>query len=164
MTIILKNKQTLQIGDFLFRCCIGKKGLSFKKKEGDNKTPKGIFRLENLYYRKDRVKKPQTALNCVEINNDMGWCNDINFAKKYNKLFKIDKKISHEKLKRVDSKYDLLIPIKYNFSKPVPGMGSCIFIHLTKNYNPTAGCIGIKKKDFLIMLKLIKKNTIIKIN
>ena len=164
MTIILKNKQTLQIGDFLFRCCIGKKGLSFKKKEGDNKTPKGVFRLENLYYRKDRVKKPQTALNCVKINNDMGWCNDINYPKKYNKLFKIDKKINHEKLKRIDCKYDLLIPIKYNFHKPVPGMGSCIFIHLTKNYNPTAGCIGIKKKDFLVMLKLIKKNTIIKIN
>ena len=88
MTIILKNKQTLQIGDFLFRCCIGKNGLSFKKKEGDNKTPKGIFRLENLYYRKDRVKKHQTALNCVKINNDMGWCNDINYPKKYNKLFK----------------------------------------------------------------------------
>ena len=69
---------TIQIND-------PKKGLSFKKKEGDNKTPKGIFRLENLYYRKDRVKKPQTALNCVKINNDMGWCNDINYPTKYNK-------------------------------------------------------------------------------
>ena len=39
----------------------------------------------------------------------------------------------------------MLIPIKYNFHKPVPGMGSCIFIHLTKNYNPTAGCISIKR-------------------
>ena len=164
MTIILKNKQTLQIGDFFFKCCIGKKGLTFKKKEGDYKTPRGIFSLENLYYRKDRVKKPQTNLNCVAIGTHMGWCNDISYPKKYNKLFKINKKINHEKLKRIDYKYDLLIPIKYNFNKPVPGKGSCIFIHLTKNYNPTAGCIGIKKKDFLIMLKLIKKNTIIKIN
>jgi L,D-peptidoglycan transpeptidase YkuD (ErfK/YbiS/YcfS/YnhG family) len=61
--------------------------------------------------------------------------------------------------KRKDYKYDLFIPIKYNFDKPIVNFGSCIFIHLTKNYQPTAGCIALKKKDFLIMLKLIKKNT-----
>jgi L,D-peptidoglycan transpeptidase YkuD (ErfK/YbiS/YcfS/YnhG family) len=47
----------------------------------------------------------------------MGWCNDIRFPKKYNKIFKIEKKIKHEKLKRKDYKYDFLIPIKYNFQK-----------------------------------------------
>ena len=93
----------------------------------------------------------------------MGWCNDIRYPKKYNKLFKIKKSINHEKLKRKDFKYDLIIPIKYNFEKPVSGKGSCIFIHLTKNYNPTAGCVALKKQDFLIMLKLIKKNSTIKI-
>lgn len=163
MIIILKNKQTLQVDSFYFRCCVGKNGLTNKKKEGDNKTPKGIFRLENLYYRKDRVKKPQTNLKCLKINNLMGWCNDANFPKKYNKLIKVDNKISHEKLMRKDYKYDLLVPIKYNFSKPITGKGSCIFIHLTKNYLPTAGCIALKKKDFLILLKLVKKNTKIKI-
>ena len=163
MIICLKNKQTLQIDDFYFKCCIGKKGLTFKKEEGDQKTPKGIFEIENLYYRKDRIKKPQTSLKCVEIKKDMGWCNDVNFEKKYNKLFKIDNKIKHEKLKRKDHKYDLLIPIKYNFFKPIKGLGSCIFIHLTKDYKPTAGCIALKEKDFLIMLKLIDRNTKIKI-
>jgi L,D-peptidoglycan transpeptidase YkuD (ErfK/YbiS/YcfS/YnhG family) len=61
--------------------------------------------------------------------------------KKYNKLIKVNKKIKHEKLYRKDYKYDLLIPIKYNFNKPIPGKGSCIFIHLNKNYKPTAGCV-----------------------
>tara|TARA_B100001175_G_C19379094_1_gene575668 strand:+ start:338 stop:832 length:495 start_codon:yes stop_codon:yes gene_type:complete len=163
MIIYLKNKQTLQINDFYFKCCIGKKGLTFKKKEGDKKTPKGIFKIENLYYRKDRIKNPNTALKCIEIKKDMGWCDDQNFEKKYNRLIKIDKKIKHEKLKRKDHKYDLLIPIKYNFTNPIKGMGSCIFIHLTTNYRPTAGCIALKEKDFLIMLKLIDKNTKIKI-
>ena len=83
--------------------------------------------------------------------------------KKYNKLVEIDKELKCEKLKRKDYKYDLLIPIKYNFKKPVIGKGSCIFIHLTKDYKPTAGCIALKEKDFLIMLKLIKKKTKIKI-
>ena len=163
MTILVKNKHTLQIDDFKFRCSIGKKGLTKNKKEGDKKTPKGIFEIENLYYRKDRKQKPFTLLKCIEINKNMGWCNDTRFPEKYNKLFKIQKKIKHEKLERKDYKYDFLIPIKYNFKKPVTGKGSCIFIHLTKDYKPKAGCIALKKKDFLIMLKLIKKNSKIKV-
>ena len=163
MTIFVKNKHTLQIDDFKFRCCIGKKGSTKNKKEGDKKTPKGTFKIENLYYRIDRREKPSTLLKCIDIKKNMGWCDDINFPKQYNKLIKIEKKIKHEKLSRKDNKYDLLIPIKYNFKKPVNGLGSCIFIHLTKNYEPTAGCVALREKDFLIMLKLIKKNSEIKI-
>ena len=163
MTILIKNKHTLQIDDFKFKCCIGKNGTTSNKKEGDKKTPKGIFGIDKLYFRKDRRKCPETLLKCIEIKKDMGWCNDVRFPKKYNKIFKIEKKISHEKLKRKDFKYDLLIPIKFNFKKPIIGRGSCIFIHLTKNYKPTAGCIALKEKDFIIMLKIIKKNSKIKI-
>ena len=163
MTIFVKNKHTLQVDEFKFRCCIGKKGSTSNKKEGDKKTPKGTFEIENLYFRKDRKKKPSTLLKCVEIKKDMGWCDDVRFPKKYNTLFKIEKRVKHEKLKRKDYKYDLLIPIKYNFKKPTPYLGSCIFIHLTKDYKPTAGCIALKEKDFIILLKLIKKKTRIKI-
>ncbi len=163
MTILVKNKHTLQIDEFKFNCCIGKKGSTNNKKEGDKKTPKGTFEIENLYFREDRIRKPLTLLKCIKIEKNMGWCDDISFPKKYNKLIKIEKKIRHEKLKRKDNKYDLLIPIKYNFNKPITGKGSCIFIHLTKNYQPTAGCIALKKKDFLIMLKLINKDSKIKI-
>jgi L,D-peptidoglycan transpeptidase YkuD (ErfK/YbiS/YcfS/YnhG family) len=93
----------------------------------------------------------------------MGWCDDIKCSNNYNKLIKINKNIKYEKLKRKDHKYDLLIPIKYNFDNPIIAAGSCIFIHLTDNYQPTAGCIALKKKDFLILIKLINKNTKIKI-
>jgi len=163
MTILVKNKHTLQVDEFKFKCCIGKNGLIKNKKEGDKKTPKGTYKIENLYYRKDRKKKPSTLLKCIEINNHMGWCNDIRFPKEYNKFVKIQKKIRHEKLRRIDYKYDFLIPIKYNFNKPISNKGSCIFIHLTKNYKPTAGCVALREKDFLIMLKLIKRNSKIKI-
>jgi L,D-peptidoglycan transpeptidase YkuD (ErfK/YbiS/YcfS/YnhG family) len=164
MTILVKNKHTLKIDDFIFECCVGKNGTTKNKKEGDKKTPKGIFEIENLYFRSDRKKKPLTELKSIKINKDLGWCNDINFPKKYNKIIKIEKKIKYEKLKRKDYKYDFIIPIKYNFNKPITGLGSCIFIHLTKDYKPTTGCIALKEKDFLIMLKLIKKNSKIKIN
>jgi L,D-peptidoglycan transpeptidase YkuD (ErfK/YbiS/YcfS/YnhG family) len=92
----------------------------------------------------------------------MGWCNDID-SKFYNKKIKIKKKVRYEKLFRNDYKYNYLIPIKYNWVNPKKNKGSAIFIHLTKNYNPTAGCIALSLKDFLILVKLIKKNTKIRI-
>ena len=81
MTIFVKNKHTLIIDEFVLKCCIGKNGSVIKKKEGDKKTPKGTFKIENLYYRKDRIKRPETQLKCVQITNKMGWCNDIKFPK-----------------------------------------------------------------------------------
>ena len=109
------------------------------------------------------MKKPYTKLKCIKIKKSMGWCDNPFDLKNYNKLIKLNKKIKCEKLYRKDYKYDLLIPIKYNFLKPVKFKGSCIFIHITNNYKPTLGCIAMKKKDFLIMLKLINKKTKIQI-
>ena len=162
MTIIVKNKHTLLFKDFKFRCCIGKNNFSKKKIEGDKKTPIGVFGLGDLYYRADRFKKPFTNLKSHKINKNMAWCNDVNH-KNYNKLIKIDKNIVYEKLFRKDYKYDLLLVVKYNYNKTTPKKGSAIFIHLTKNYQPTTGCIAISKKDLLILLKLINKKTKIRI-
>ena len=163
MIIKIKNKDTLIAGEFKLKCSVGKKGLSKNKVEGDFKTPSGKFKLGNLYWRNDRVKKPETKLFCKKIKKNMGWCDDPLDVKNYNKLIKLNKKIKCEKLYRKDYKYDLLIPIKYNFLKPIKFKGSCIFIHLTDNYNPTLGCVAMKKKDFLIMLKIINKKTKIQI-
>ena len=163
MIIYLKNKQTLKVDDFSFKCVVGKNGISNNKVEGDKKTPKGIFDIENLYYRKDKINKIQTKLRSIPISKSMGWCDDVKNKKYYNKLIKIGNKIKHEKLFRNDRKYDLLIPIKYNYKKRILGKGSCIFLHLTNNYKPTAGCIAINKNDFLIMLKIIDRKTKIKI-
>ena len=163
MHILVKNKNTLILDDFEFKCCVGKHGFTKSKVEGDKKTPIGIFNLGSLFFRKDRFKKINTELKKKLITKSMGWCDDIK-SSKYNKLIKITgKKIKNEKIFRKDRKYDLLIPIKYNAVKPVRNRGSAIFLHLTKDYKPTAGCVALKKNDFLILLKLINKNTKIKI-
>ena len=164
MTIIIKNKGTLLIDDFRFKCSIGKKGFSRHKKENDLKTPRGIFNLGNLYYREDRVKKPISKLKSIRIKKNMGWCDDPN-SKYYNKLIKIRKnsKISYEKLFRKDNKYNLFILIKYNYNKIIQNKGSAIFLHLTSNYSSTKGCVAIQEKDFLILNKLINRKTKIKI-
>ena len=159
MTIILKNNQTLNFGEFNFQCCIGKKGKTSNKKEGDLKTPKGLFELGSLYFRADRENKPLTNIKCIKIDKDTICCNEIKNKKNYNKIIKkTKKKIKHETLFRKDNKYNFVLPIKYN-QKNIQGKGSCIFIHLTNNYKKTAGCIALKKKDFLILLKLINSRT-----
>tara|TARA_Y100001970_G_scaffold291927_1_gene431066 strand:+ start:4381 stop:4875 length:495 start_codon:yes stop_codon:yes gene_type:complete len=163
MTIIIKNKDTLIFDDFKFECSIGKLGFTKNKKEGDKKTPKGTFNIGNLYYRKDKHLKPITKLKCIAIKKNMGWCDDPKNKKYYNKLIKIKENIKYEILYRKDSKYDFFIPIKYNMKNIKAGKGSAIFIHLTKNYKKTLGCIALKENDFLILLKLINKKTKIKI-
>ena len=158
MKIIIIKKDTLLYDEFKFKCSIGKNGRTTKKIEGDNKTPKGLYALGPLYYRKDRILKPLTKLKKTEIKKNFGWCDDVH-NKFYNKPIKINNKIRHEKLYRSDKKYDLLIPIKYNSKKPKKNKGSAIFLHLTSNYKKTQGCVVIKEKDMLILLKLINKKT-----
>ena len=92
----------------------------------------------------------------------MGWGNDPE-NRKYNSLINIEKKIRHERMYRKDNKYDIVVIINYNLRKPIPYKGSAIFIHLTNDYKPTAGCIALNKKNLLILLKLINKKTKIKI-
>tara|TARA_B100000029_G_scaffold123580_1_gene117101 strand:+ start:233 stop:724 length:492 start_codon:yes stop_codon:yes gene_type:complete len=163
MTITLKNKDTLIIDDFKLKCCLGKGGLKKNKIEGDYSTPIGEFEIGKLYWRADRVKKPDTKLICKKIKKNMGWCTDIK-DKSYNKEIKINNKVKHEKLYRKDFKYNYFIVLKYNYKKTIKGKGSAIFIHLTKNYYKTAGCLALVEKDFLILAKLTNKKSKIIIN
>ena len=161
MLIHVKNKNTLIIDDFKLKCCIGKNGLNSNKKEGDYSTPKGLYNLKKLYFRKDRVGIPICKIEKENIKKNMAWCDDP-LHKKYNNEIKIHNNELKEKLYRVDHRYDYLISISHNEQK-IPYKGSAIFIHLTDNYKPTAGCVALKKKDFEVLLKLINKKTKIKI-
>jgi|TARA_B110000263_G_scaffold241457_1_gene245734 L,D-peptidoglycan transpeptidase YkuD (ErfK/YbiS/YcfS/YnhG family) len=158
MLIKLKNKHTLIIDDFKFKCCVGKNGITINKKEGDNCTPKGKFKIGSIYYRADRVAKPISKIKIKKITKNMLWCDDP-YKKDYNKQIYINKKTKGERIYRNDYKYNYFIVIEYNTKLTKPNKGSAIFLHLTKNYQKTAGCIAINKKDFLIMLKIINKNS-----
>ena len=162
MQILIKNKDTLLCDEFKFKCCVGKRGITQNKKEGDMKTPKGTYKLGPVYYRKDRLSKFETTLKKIIINKKMGWCDDVK-SKFYNQRIIINKKIKCEKMFRKNNDYDLLIPIQYNTFKPKKNKGSAIFLHLTKNYKGTLGCVALKKKDMLILIRLINKKTKIKI-
>jgi hypothetical protein len=161
--IIVKKSGYLNYKNFKFRCALGKNGIKKKVKEGDFITPKGKYKLIKIYYRPDRIKKINSPLKKIKIKKNMGWCDDVN-SKHYNKQIKINDKISHEKLYRKDSLYDILIVLNYNLNPITRGKGSAIFLHVAKkNYSKTQGCIALKRNELLNLVSKIKKNTQIKI-
>ena len=161
MNIIIKNRFLLYKG-YKFKCSIGKSGIKKNKREGDNATPQGIFSLGKFYYRPDRIKKICTNLSYKKIKKNMGWCNDPRNIK-YNKEVNRKKIKNSEKLFRKDYKYNILIVVNYNSKPVIKNKGSAIFLHLIKNYKPTAGCIAIKQNDFFKLVKMINNKTKIKI-
>ena len=158
MNIIIKKHFLLYKG-YKLKCSIGKSGLTHSKKEGDLTTPKGLFKLGLLYYRKDRIKLLKCKIKKRIIKKSMGWCNDSR-SKKYNQEVYLPFKYGTEKLYRKDKIYDIFINIKYNHFPITKGKGSAIFLHLSnKEYKPTEGCVAILKKDFFKILPLINNNT-----
>ena len=162
MHIIIQNK-FLIYNNYKVKCALGKRGIDFKKKEGDFITPIGSFKIRFLLYRKDRNKKLTTDLKKIVIKKNMGWCDDPK-TKKYNKLIRTPFKYSYEKLYKKENIYDLILVLNYNMNPIKKNKGSAIFIHIAKNnYSDTAGCIAIKKNQLLKILKDIKLDTKVKI-
>ena len=93
----------------------------------------------------------------------MGWCDDAR-SKDYNKLIKLPFKYSFEKLYRKDNIYDIILVLDFNMNPIKKYKGSAIFIHVAKNnYKKTKGCIAIKKKDLILLLRKINKRTKVKV-
>ena len=161
--IIINKSGFIRYKNLKFKCTLGRAGVGEKKIEGDNITPIGVYKILNVYYRKDRIKNLNTKFKINRITKNMGWCDDPK-SKKYNQLIKVPSNYSYEKLYRKDNVYDLIAVLDYNKNPTIKNKGSAIFIHLTKSYKKkTAGCIGLKEKNLLKLLSLIKINTKIKI-
>jgi len=152
------------INDYKVKCAIGKRGIGIKKKEGDNITPKGKFKIKLIMYRKDRILNFKTKLTKLGIYKNMGWCDDP-LSKNYNKLIRFPFAYNAEKLYRNDNIYDIVLVLNFNTDPIIKNRGSAIFIHIAKkNYRNTEGCIAIKKTDLKKLVKKINKKTIININ
>ena len=162
--IIVKKSGYLKYKELKFRCALGKAGIKKKTIEGDNITPKGIFKIVKIYYRPDKIKKIKTSIKKIKIRKNMGWCDDPN-SRFYNKLINLPTKYSHERLYRNDNLYDLIVVLSYNTNPIIKNKGSAIFLHIAKNsYRKTKGCIALKKNHLIKIISKIKKNTKIKIN
>jgi len=162
--IIINKSGLIKYKNFKFRCALGKAGIGEKKREGDNITPTGTFKMVKIYYRSDRIKKISSKFRAIKIKKNMGWCDDPN-SKNYNQLINLPSRYGHEKIFKKNNIYDIIVVLNYNMKPVIKNKGSAIFIHIAKkNYQPTQGCIALKKNDLLKLLSKISKNIKIKIN
>ena len=160
---ILINKNYLTYNKLKVKCAIGKKGIGYKKKEGDFITPIGKFKIKYILYRKDRVKFT-TKLKKKIIKKNMGWCDDPN-SSQYNKLIKLPFFFNYEKLYRKENIYDIILVLNFNTNPVKKNKGSAIFIHVAKNnFEKTEGCIAIKKVSLIKLIKKINQSTKVKIS
>ena len=137
------------------RAALGKGGViaAAAKREGDGKSPLGSWPIRYVYYRPDRVARPETQLPVVALSPDDGWC-DESSDPAYNTHVKLPWPTSHEKLWRDDHVYDLIVVLGHNDDPVVPGMGSAIFMHLAReDYSGTEGCVALAADDLLELLR-----------
>ena len=158
------NKNYLTYNNYKVKCAVGKKGIGHKKSEGDRITPKGQYKIKFILYRKDRIKKISTKLKKVQINKNLGWCDDPK-SKQYNKLVKLPFNFSHERLYKKENSYDVILVLDYNMNPILKNKGSAIFIHVArKNFAPTHGCIAINKYEIKKLIKEVDCKTKVKIS
>jgi L,D-peptidoglycan transpeptidase YkuD (ErfK/YbiS/YcfS/YnhG family) len=146
----------LDWGAGLRRAAIGPGGIGFKGGEGDGITPRGTFAVREIFYRADRIAKPDVRLTLRAIAPDDGWCDAPDDAN-YNRLVKLPYPASAEQMWRADHLYDLVAVLGYNDDPVVPGRGSAIFLHLARpDYSPTHGCVALALDDVLAALAQLR--------
>ncbi|MBY6141623.1 L,D-transpeptidase family protein [Leisingera daeponensis] len=129
----------------LLPCSIGKGGLSSSKREGDGATPVGIHRIAGMLYRPDRLPRP--APWAEPIGPGDLWSDDESHHR-YNQHVRAPYPFSHEKLRRADPLYDLVLITDWNWPVAAPGKGSAIFLHQWRRPGyPTEGCIAFSRAD-----------------
>ena len=141
----------------IYPCTIGKGGLSSRKREGDGATPRGTHRIVGMLYRPDRIARP--APWAVPIGPRDLWSDDP-ADRDYNLMVRAPYAASHERLRRADPLYDLVLLTDWNWPYPVKGRGSAIFIHQWRRPGyPTEGCIALSRGNLHRIAPLIRPQT-----
>lgn len=131
----------------LFPCSIGKTGITTTKREGDSATPAGIHRITGLWYRPDRLPRPAPWARAI-TPGDL-WC-DAPDHPAYNHHVRAPLRASHERLRRADPLYDLILTTDWNWPDATPGKGSAIFLHQWRRpHYGTEGCIAFSRPNLV---------------
>lgn len=129
----------------LFACSIGKGGISMAKREGDGATPVGTHLITGLLYRPDRLAAPAPwaqPIGAFDLWSDDG------ADPHYNHRVRGPHGYGHERLRRADPLYDLVLLTDWNWPEAVPGRGSAIFVHQWRRPGyPTEGCVALSRRD-----------------
>ena len=144
----------LDLGGEKVRCALGWSGVkpAADKREGDGASPAGVWPIRRVLYRPDRGPAPTTAFDPQPISRHDGWCDDPKDAA-YNRPVHLPYPASAEHMWMENGVYDIVVVLGHNDDPVTPGMGSCIFLHLSKpDYSPTQGCVAIARPDLEALL------------
>jgi len=156
--IVNSSARTIQFGEKKYPCRIGRKGTTphIKGREGDEKTPLGVYKLRFGLYRADRLPKPKSKLIFRALREGDGWC-DASNDPSYNRFIRLPYAASHEKLWREDGAYDVILVMSHNDSPPQPGLGSAVFIHVAQyDDRETLGCVALAPEVMVRLLPYLK--------
>jgi L,D-peptidoglycan transpeptidase YkuD (ErfK/YbiS/YcfS/YnhG family) len=133
-----------------FTAVIGRNGFAaaVEKREGDGKTPSGIYPLKTTFGYDEIIK---TKMPYRQALTDDIWVDDPN-ADDYNRWVKKPdaRAASYERMRRDDNLYKYGIVIEYNTDPIIKGNGSAIFLHIWKGEGvPTAGCVAVSEEDII---------------
>ena len=137
------------IGSLTVRCALGREGIcdARAKREGDGRTPAGVWPVRSLLWRPDRGPVPASRVPVRPIDPEDGWCDDPGDAA-YNRPVRLPHRAGAERLWRQDDLYDLVVVLGHNDNPVVPGAGSAIFMHVAApGYSPTEGCMALARDD-----------------
>ena len=138
-----------------FPVTLGKSGTRAGKKEGDGATPFGVWVCAKVFYRPDRLRRPQTSLHTEPLRGHFGWC-DAPGDRNYNRQVALPYAASAESLWRDDHLYDVIVVLDYNRMPRSRGRGSAIFLHVARPaLPPTEGCIAMKRDHLLRLLRIL---------
>jgi L,D-peptidoglycan transpeptidase YkuD (ErfK/YbiS/YcfS/YnhG family) len=147
----------LRFGGQLWPCTIGKGGITNDKREGDGATPVGVHRIAGLLYRPDRMARPT---NWAQPIGPGDLWSDASGQPDYNLQVRAPYAHSHEKLRRADPLYDLVLITDWNWPKAKAGRGSAIFLHRWRRPGfPTEGCIAFRPDHLRQLVKKITPGT-----
>lgn len=155
-----RSRGFLVAGGAVFPCALGRSGIRVDKREGDGGTPRVTLALRRVFYRADRLRRPQMLLDARTITPRDAWCDDAG-DRRYNRLIDRPPGEAEERLRRDDNLYDVIVELGWNDAPVIRGRGSAIFWHLARpGFTPTAGCVAVAGHVFAKVLPRLARHCV----
>lgn len=151
----------MNVGGVVFRCALGRAGVTSNKREGDGGTPRGRMRILGGFHRRGRFAAGNSRLRLRAISPTLGWC-EVPNDRNYNRPVRMPYAASHERMLRDDRLYDACLVLDWNIRPRRRGRGSAIFFHLAREgFAPTQGCVAVSARVMARLLPALSTRTVL---
>lgn len=153
----IKDENGKWIQQFSIDGDCGSKGITYNKKEGDSKTPAGLYSFTTAFGIKS---DPGAQLSYRQVTEYDYWIDDVDspYYNTWVNSLEIPGDYESEHLIDHAPQYNYAININYN-SKNTPGLGSAIFLHGYNGKGKTTGCIAIAEKYVKELVRKVDSST-----